>query len=256
MDISRIYDLIESQRSDREDLLDLREIVNRYPYFQAGIFAYLDCLFQYDNGKFREELSRLSIFVSDRKALFYYVLRDDYRYFFEKTGKGQLSKDRTDILLNAFFESNDVSLDNNTLEYELPSVSLVSTDYLAFVNNDADNTASVQSDSLVRFKHQDLIDSYIEKSEKEGIEKIDLDDSENVESHEQFPSEDSDEELTDEVFFTETLAKIYIKQKKYEKAYKIIKHLSLNYPKKNIYFADQLSFLEKLIINSKYKDRK
>jgi hypothetical protein len=255
MDISRLYDLIESQRSDREDLLDLREIVDQYPYFQAGIFAYLDCLFQYDNGKFREELSRLSIFVCDRKALFYYVLRDDYRYFFEKTGKGQLSKDRTDILLNAFFESNDVGLDNNTLEYELPSVGLVSTDYLAFMN-DADNTVSAQNDSPVRFKHQELIDSYIEKSEKEGIEKMELDDSESVESQEQLPVEDSDEELTDEMFFTETLAKIYIKQRKYEKAYKIIKHLSLNYPKKNIYFADQLSFLEKLIINSKYKDRK
>ena len=68
--------------------------------------------------------------------------------------------------------------------------------------------------------------------------------------------EENEEELTEDIFFTETLAKIYIKQKKYEKAYKIIKHLSLNYPKKNIYFADQLSFLEKLIINTKYKDKK
>jgi hypothetical protein len=69
-------------------------------------------------------------------------------------------------------------------------------------------------------------------------------------------TDEKDDELDEDVFFTETLAKIYIKQKKYEKAYKIIKHLSLNYPKKNIYFADQLSFLEKLIINSKFKDTK
>ncbi len=57
----------------------------------------------------------------------------------------------------------------------------------------------------------------------------------------------------DESCFTETLAKIYVKQHRYEKALEIIKKLSLNYPKKNAYFADQIRFLEKLIINAKSK---
>lgn len=60
------------------------------------------------------------------------------------------------------------------------------------------------------------------------------------------------EEL-DESCFTETLAKIYVKQHRYDKALEIIKKLSLNYPKKNAYFADQIRFLEKLIINAKSK---
>ena len=55
----------------------------------------------------------------------------------------------------------------------------------------------------------------------------------------------------DDSYFTETLARIYIKQKRYEKALQIIKNLSLKYPEKNIYFADQIRFLEKLIINTK-----
>ena len=50
---------------------------------------------------------------------------------------------------------------------------------------------------------------------------------------------------------TETLARIYIKQKRYDKALQIIKNLSLKYPEKNVYFADQIRFLEKLIINTK-----
>ena len=58
---------------------------------------------------------------------------------------------------------------------------------------------------------------------------------------------------TDEGFFTETLARIYIKQGQYSKALEIIKRLNLNFPKKNVYFADQIRFLEKLIINNKYK---
>ena len=57
----------------------------------------------------------------------------------------------------------------------------------------------------------------------------------------------------DEGVFTETLARIYIKQGQYSKALEIIKRLNLKYPKKNVYFADQIRFLEKLIINNKYK---
>lgn len=45
------------------------------------------------------------------------------------------------------------------------------------------------------------------------------------------------------------MARIYIKQGKYDKAIEIIRRISLKYPKKNRYFADQIRFLEKLIIN-------
>ena len=60
------------------------------------------------------------------------------------------------------------------------------------------------------------------------------------------------EEL-DDSYFTETLAKIYIKQRRYSKALEIIRKLNLKYPKKSIYFADQIRFLEKLVINEKTK---
>jgi len=59
----------------------------------------------------------------------------------------------------------------------------------------------------------------------------------------QAPAEDS--------LLSESLAKIFIKQGRYERAYEIISNLSLNYPKKSIYFADQLRFLQKLIKNQR-----
>ncbi|MCR4765367.1 MAG: tetratricopeptide repeat protein [Bacteroidaceae bacterium] len=64
--------------------------------------------------------------------------------------------------------------------------------------------------------------------------------------------ESATEEL-DDGYFTETLAKIYIKQHRYAKALEIIRKLNLKYPKKSIYFADQIRFLEKLVINEKTK---
>ncbi len=50
---------------------------------------------------------------------------------------------------------------------------------------------------------------------------------------------------------SESLAKIYIRQGKYQRAYDIISSLNLKFPKKSAYFADQLRFLRKLILIDK-----
>lgn len=54
---------------------------------------------------------------------------------------------------------------------------------------------------------------------------------------------------------SESLAKIYIRQKRYDKAFEIIHTLSLNNPKKSAYFADQLRFLAKLMLVKKQQTR-
>ena len=69
-------------------------------------------------------------------------------------------------------------------------------------------------------------------------------------NNENTDSDDANEEVEEE-YFTETLARIYIKQGHYEKALGIISRLSERYPKKNAYFTDQMRFLEKFIINNK-----
>jgi hypothetical protein len=110
---------------------------------------------------------------------------------------------------------------------------------------------------------QELIDSFIEQSNSAVSQpSVSLEFVKNEETFDQvqeneieFKEEvkfDAETDL-DSTFFTETLAKIYVKQHRYDKALEIIKKLSLNYPKKNAYFADQIRFLEKLIINDKAK---
>ncbi len=47
---------------------------------------------------------------------------------------------------------------------------------------------------------------------------------------------------------SESLAKIYIRQKRFDKAFEIIHTLSLKNPKKSAYFADQLRYLRKLML--------
>ncbi len=61
----------------------------------------------------------------------------------------------------------------------------------------------------------------------------------------------SDDQVEIDSEITEENAKKLIREKEYSKAIEILKKLNLINPKKSIYFADQIRFLEKVIINSK-----
>lgn len=257
MDIQTLYSIVEKEINPSvSDIESLGNIVEEYPYFQSAIFAYLKAIYLLKNDEFEKELTRLSISISDRRALFYHILSDEYDQFFRQTGRKEIQGDRTNVLLNAFFESRGEDNWDSSLEYSLSHSSLISTDYFSYTQASNEKEETEKDKKPIPLKHQNIIDTFISKSEIEGGIHIPIINNEKDDSYQNYNDENDSDELNEDVFFTETLAKIYIKQKKYEKAYKIIKHLSLNYPKKNIYFADQLNFLEKLIINSKYKNTK
>ena len=53
---------------------------------------------------------------------------------------------------------------------------------------------------------------------------------------------------TDDSMLSESLAKMYIRRHKYSQALEIIENISLKFPEKSIYFADQIRFLKKLVL--------
>ena len=53
--------------------------------------------------------------------------------------------------------------------------------------------------------------------------------------------------INKEALMTETLARVYLEQKKYKKALQAYKILSLKYPEKNSFFASQIKVIQKLI---------
>ena len=123
---------------------------------------------------------------------------------------------------------------------------LEQTDYMAYLMQSEDAPDTITA--VPRMQHQELIDEFIGQGDKRIVLNQDADSELQTPA---LPAEGENEE--DEDYFTETLAKIYIKQGRYTKAMEIIRRLSLKYPKKNRYFADQIRFLEKLIINNKNK---
>ncbi len=237
------------------DMQSLKELTVQYPYFQGLLFFYLKNLYSQDEVQFRSELTRLAPFVSDRKALFYAIFSEEYALFFQKTGKTELSVDRTDFLLSAFFnQMDDAEQSSNNLDENILTSGIVSVDYFSYLEKMDDPVSETKiaeetPQPETPSRHQTIINDFIEKSDNGEDFKIRLKQETDQETSEFVPPIE-EESLDDSMFFTETLSRIYIKQKKYKEAYKIIKQLSLNYPEKNTYFADQIRFLEKLIINS------
>lgn len=294
MNIKEFYTLIDTDKNPDQAILgDLQSLTKKYPFFQAGIFTYIKCLYVNDIDTFSLELQRLSPFVHDRKALFYYVMSDVYKQFYKGDSTKQIADNRTDVLINAFFETHEDKEAERRLEYAIVNSSMASFDYFSFLDSSqsientvsqedevkdplvnsqeiiqevntetiiadiAESSVETNEENVVELKHQNIINSFISKAEDSENLRIKLEPLTENTQDEFLPdineTDEADQELDDDFFFTQTLANIYIKQKKYKRAYEIIKRLSLNYPEKNIYFADQLSFLEKLIKNSNNK---
>ncbi len=259
-----------------ESLQELRALLERYPYFQTAWVLYLKNLYLLKDEAFREELRRGALYVADLGVLFYYIEGD--RFVIQKHAEERPASDVSDRTLDLIDRFLSESTEPLQTPKEIPLTMEVNLDYTSVLMNSEDGT-SADGTETPQLRGQELIDSFIARDRAgdvsaaqqeisrtpdedaeilpdapsgEGKEPAseDMDTPDEGEATEVSETADEDE---DESYFTETLAKIYIKQQRYDKALEIIKKLNLKYPKKNIYFADQIRFLEKLIINAKSK---
>ena len=258
MEKEHFYAYLNNQKQfDEESLYQLKRVTEKYPYFQTAKLMLLKNMKAADDLEFTSELKKAVIICCDRRKLFYYLNDDRYIRFFPKaTSIEKYAEDRTEVLLDSFLDSLDnddkkEQVETPEAEKEFEAESIISTDYLAYLEQTGQSESSHddQEDSKP-MKHQGLVDRFLEKSSNDE----DLFSNRNREGEERGEeSQSSHNLLDDDTFLTETLAQVYIKQKKYEQALTIIKRLSLNFPKKSIYFADQIRFLEYLIYNDKNK---
>ena len=236
---------------DKDSLYELRNIASRYPYFQAARLLLLKNLYMLRDPSFGEELRRTIIYIPNRLMLFQLIEGGTFALKALKPAaqSGQqpledVSIDRTLSLIDAFLATVPTEVqENDTIEMDY------AVDYTAYLMNEGEEPTAISEAASEPnlLKGQNLIDDFIEQSESADKEKSLL----SLSDIKPAPQTEADE--LDETCFTETLAKIYVKQQRYDKALEIIRKLSLNYPKKNAYFADQIRFLEKLIINAKFK---
>ena len=230
---------------DDDAIAQLQALTQEHPYFHIARILLLQALYKKHAPAYDETLRRTAILVPNREAIFrlteepHYTQAEEHKRYEETTDDS---------------ESRTVSLIDNFLEAQTP-VSPVShpidaaQDYIGYLLQQESRQGTQRQEALP-MNGGGVVEDFLENEHGRIVLDDNLEDE-----HNESQSDDSNVYENDEnnEILTEIMAGIYIKQGKYENAVKIIRQLSLKYPKKNRYFADQIRFLEKLIINNKHK---
>ena len=247
------------ERLDKETLYDLRSLLALHPYYQPARLLMLKNLYLLHDESFDEELRRAAIYLTDRRKIFDLVEAAHYQLApaakekkdHQAEADAPQSADRTITLIDHFLDSIPKDEEEQAETKRRPTPADAAVDYVAYLLDiEGEQNQAQASEPAPEMKGQSLIDNFIENEGGRIQLKEEIDYTPDVEKF-----TDSDENDDDDGYFTETLAKIYIKQGRYSKALEIIQRLNLNYPKKNAYFADQIRFLEKLILNNKQNNK-
>ena len=218
---------------NKETLYDLRSLIALHPYYQTARLLMLKNLYLLHDSSFDDELRRAAIYITDRTKLFDLVEAGHYQLKNQPHHRKKAPAsptDRTLTLIDNFLNTvPDTPAPPTAPRKRLPTATDATVDYVAYLLREEGDP---QQEGREMRGHS-LIDKFINDEGGKMTEE---------------PGKNAEEG-----YFTETLARIYVKQGRYSKALEIIKRLNLNYPKKSAYFADQIRFLEKLITNNNKK---
>ncbi|MBO6098976.1 MAG: tetratricopeptide repeat protein [Prevotella sp.] len=275
-----IQELIQHpELMNRETLYELRRITAEHPYYQTARLLLLKNLYLLHDSTFDEELRRSAIYITDRRVLFNLVEAAHYRLkrkspqsFTNKPDRraavAQEDDSRTVSLIDTFLSTipeEDELKKEKKEEHRKPTAVDATTDYVAYLlstdfeelDNGNDNVnvnqTSQESDdkedvpvpiNVPVSKTDDLIDAFINSEGKITLQ-------EELEYTPEQEEEGDGDEMTSDEYLTETLAGIYIKQKRYKKALDIMEKVNEKANSNNKYYEDQKRFLELIIANSK-----
>lgn len=241
-----IKELIENpDKLTKETLPQLKELTEKYPFFQVARILYVRNLFLQHSPQFGTELRKASAFVPDRSTLF--SITEGEHYQIESAGivsQGnniEPEGNRTISLITQFLEQSKS-------DTQKPSIADLTNDYASFLmksdeNEDGTDGNETENEAQPQLKGAHLIDNFIE--ETKGKQRVQMKNM--IEDNEFESPEISNEE---EEIYTENMVNIYIKQGRYEQALEILSKICLNNPKKSSIFAAQMNLLE-VIISSK-----
>ncbi len=210
-----------------KESIELSTIIQKYPYFQSARALYLKTLKDEDSFKYNNELKKTAAYTTDRTVLFNFITSKIFN-----TKNVSLEKEKI-VDLN-FKDDHKENIDlKKDLEIGKP-LSFTKSESFSFnqwlqLSTDSIKIITENKSSESKTLQDDIIDRFITNSPK--ISRVNKNAIVNIKS-----KEDTKEPLP----MTETLAKIYLEQKKYDNAIKAYEILSLKYPEKSGFFADQI----------------
>jgi len=204
----------------------LENIIYQFPYFQLAHALYLKTLKIQDQFNFNLILKKTAILSSRRKLIFNWIESNENNLFkiLEESTKSKIRNYK--VLDN----QSEVIFETDKSKEEEPKMFFVDW-VLSYTDNEKGSEKRPLESKI------EIIDSFLEKNPKINtqIEKGDEDTILNLASDNLFNQSE---------LMTETLAKIYVKQKKIKKAIYAYKILSLKYPEKSSLFANRIKKLQ------------
>ena len=203
---------------------ELKSVVNQYPYFQSARALYLKGLKNQEHFKYNNELKKTAAHTIDRAVLFDYITSEVFK-------KKENLQEEIKKKIQA------VTQEEEKIKEELhlgKPIEFKSSDSFSFHQwLQLSTYKQVPSQPEKKSEKEEIIDRFISNNPK--IEPIGKSESISVEIEENEPNSQ---------LMTETLAKVYLEQKKFENAIQAYRILSLKYPEKSGFFADQIKRIE------------
>lgn len=207
----------------------IEKLLQAYPYAHTIVFLYLYNLALLKDVRFSSELKKWAALLPNREKLYFLVeMRVPYSRFSEEEQTDSFSL--IDKFLSGLEEEGGVF--DNELSFESVAAS---GDYFSIKEGGSfENLHLGDNGTTTTFSAQPFLDKKV---------------SSQVENRQDVAAFNTGDSL-----FTETLAGIYIKQGRYDKAYQMLEALQQNNSEQRQYFALQMDFLKKLIENDKYNN--
>jgi len=236
MKLNRYREIIaNSEVLKKEETSELKFIIEKYPFFQSARALYLKGLKHHGSFRYNHELKITASYTIDRSVLFDFITSKSFEKFKE-----------IDPSISKKINAQENSHENEGLNVVTNDLNLGTP--IHFSKNETHSfqewlKLSVQSPIKMdksqteaeKISKEFLIDRFIEKNPK--IIKVDKNENVSV----QIAKNKSNKYL-----MTETLAKVYLEQNKLSKAIKAYEILSLKYPEKSGFFADQIKKIKVL----------
>jgi hypothetical protein len=228
--------LENSQQINSLETIELKAIVEEFPYFQSARALYLKALKEQDSFKYNNELKVTAAHTKDRTVLFNYIT--DFNTQKESIHQ-QISEKITEeeVKSNLIKPTETIHRVEEKLEIGKP-ISFSPKENYSFnqwlqLSAKKPIVRSVVKEVNTSNEKENLIDQFIQNNPK--IKPLAKDKTITA------PVAQNKE---DSSLMTETLAKVYLEQKKYENAMQAYRILSLKYPEKSGFFADQIKRIQ------------
>ena len=228
---------------DHNAVSQLKEQIEEYPYLHVARILLLQALHRQHSPLYDKELRGNAVMVPCRKSIFHLTEESNYKV------KAERKRYAASVQREQESQSTDQLIDDflGALPVQQPTTGVpvdATKDYIAYM---LQNEQEEQQTDIAPMNGDGVVERFLEHEDG----RIQL--NQQPPKKEETKPAEAEREKEGKEIFTEIMASIYIKQGKYESALKIIRQLSLKYPKKNRYFADQIRFLEKLVLNDKNK---